>query len=621
MGEPAGFALMTVMATAGLIKALGTRNSFTSGPQDCNNKFWVSSEIYGHGAIHPIPDLDACDLAVILGMNPMVSKGSVLFLPNAMQRIRGIEKRGGRVWWVDPRRSESARSCGRHLAIRPGTDAVLLVWLLHEVAGTTRWTAAVGETPALADLERSLPALPLERVAQVTGLPREDLGALLTDLLHARSPIFHMSVGVNFGPFGSLCYVLLHALMLGLGNVDRPGGWLYHPIGLWVGKWGRLLGIGTQDRPSRIGGFRPVLDSLPGAILADEILTPGADRLRSLIVIAGNPIWSIPGEARLREAFRALDQLVVIDLFRSQTAEMAHAVFPGRTWLERADFTTLGMVIQNRKWLSYSKPVLPPWGESKSEWEILHRIMAEMRLGGPMGKYFHRHLAALDHDRWLVRAQWVLSRLLDRKGEGQGRAIKVLAPSHERRPHRASRHADRTLHLFSPAIRDEANRFERWWQNVRVEASRVDAKDGWSVLSLIGRRRSLMYNSWHGADGPGGGEGPALLHPATATKLGLAAPDFLELRQDGSRSIKLPWEASRDLAEDVVSVPHGLAGLNVNGIIPSGKDAAEPFSGQHFMTGIRVCARSAPKEDNAWTRGAGHGTSETSEIGLDSGNL
>lgn len=609
MGEPAGFGLMTLLATAAFTKALGTRNSFTSGPQDCNNKFWAAGEIYGHGAIHPIPDLDSCDLAVIIGMNPMVSKGSFMFLPDAMQRIRAIEKRGGRVWWVDPRRSESVRTCGRHLPIRPGTDIALLTWLIHELSATQGWAAAIRETPSLGDLKNALPSLPLELAERITGLDRDSLQALRTDFLKARSPILHMSVGVNFGPFGSLAYVLLHAAMLALGNVDRPGGWLYHPLGLRMGRWGPILGIGVQTQKSRIGGYVPVMDSLPGGILADEILTSGDDRIRALVVIAGNPIWSIPDETRLRQAFRSLDLLVVIDLFRSQTAEMAHAVLPGRTWLERADFATLGMVIQNREWLSYSKPVLPPAGESKSEWEILYRILAEMKVGGPVKTFLHRRLARLDHDRWLVRAQGLLSRLLDRKGKGRGRAIKVSAPTHEGRPSRASQHGDHTLHLFTPVLQAEVERLRKWLDRPRVEESKSEPKNEWIPLSMIGRRRPLMYNSWHGArtagrarsamdgrggcgsEGPGGGDGSALLHPSTVSALGLMVGRPIELRRDGSGAVSLRWESSEDVLSGVVSVPHGLAEANMNRLIPSGSAAIEPSSGQHIMTAIPVSAR------------------------------
>lgn len=593
MGEPAGYGLMTLLATPAFVKAIGTRNAFSSAPQDCNNKFWAAREIYGHEAIHPIPDFDRCDLAVIAGMNPMVSKGSYLFLPHGMEKIRAVEKRGGRVWWIDPRRTESVRSVGRHLPIRPGTDALLLTWLVQQVAQTPGWAEAVKITPTLNPLLADLPAVSLDDLARMTDLDPKAILSLRDDLLQARSPIIHMSVGVNFGPFGSLCYVLLHALMLGLGNVDRDGGWLYHPFGLWLGRHSKLLGIGTQRAKSRIGGFEPVLDSQPGAILAGEILTPGPDRIRALIVIAGNPLWSIPGETKLREALKALDLLIVIDLFRGQTAELAHAILPGRTWLERADFSTLGTVIQNRTWLSYSAPVLEPLGESKSEWEILFRILSAMHVGGPFRRLLHGALARWDHDRWLVRAQALLRRLFDRHGQGKGRAIPVAGPSAQGNASRASLHPDHTLHLCTPNILAETKRFVAWFSQIRSETPSLHGEDGWIPVSLIGRRRSLMYNSWHGLDGPGGGDGTALVHPATAARIGLATGQLLELRSNGGETLKMSWEASDGLPESVVSVPHGLTTINVNRLLPSGAEWVEPLSGQHIMTGIPASARRA----------------------------
>ena len=82
-----------------------------------------------------------------------------------------------------------------------------------------------------------------------------------------------------------------------------------------------------------------VADNLPTTTLADEILTPGeGEQLKALFVVAGNPILSAPNpRGRLTKAFKELDLLVSMDLFRSETAELADIhlqVRPGNdAWL------------------------------------------------------------------------------------------------------------------------------------------------------------------------------------------------------------------------------------------------------------------------------------------------
>src|SRR5262249_12605458 len=134
----------------------------------------------------------------------------------------------------------------------------------------------------------------------------------------------HMSVGVNQGPFGTLAYVALHAIAFVTKNLDRRGGLLFHPLAVRGADFARRLGLFSEQRTSRVGGFTSVMDTLPGGILADEILTEGEDRVRALVVVSGDPLLSIPGGARLRDALRALDLLVVIDLFENTTGREAH---------------------------------------------------------------------------------------------------------------------------------------------------------------------------------------------------------------------------------------------------------------------------------------------------------
>jgi len=133
-GNPTFFSFQNILFSTAFLEALGSPNHFASHSIDVNPKFDVSTQIYGLSIMHPIPDFDRTSLFICLGSNPVISQMSVLQLPNALARLQAIERRGGRVVMVDPRRTETASRVGEHLPILPGTDVYLLLGMLHVIA-------------------------------------------------------------------------------------------------------------------------------------------------------------------------------------------------------------------------------------------------------------------------------------------------------------------------------------------------------------------------------------------------------------------------------------------------------------------------------------------------------
>ena len=87
----------------------------------------ASNYMLGAGMLVPIPDIDRTDFMLIIGANPVVSNGSLMTAPGVLQRMKGIQKRGGKVVVVDPRKTKTAKIADQHIFIRPEKDAFLLV--------------------------------------------------------------------------------------------------------------------------------------------------------------------------------------------------------------------------------------------------------------------------------------------------------------------------------------------------------------------------------------------------------------------------------------------------------------------------------------------------------------
>ena len=109
-----------------------------------------------------------------------------------------------------------------------------------------------------------------------------------------------------------------------------------------------------------------------------------------------------------------------------------------------------------------------------------------------------------------------------------------------------------------------------------------------ATFTLICRRRRLGHNSWlHGAVHDGNAECVAWLAPADLLALGVPAGGELLLHTT-SATLRVSAVPDSGVPPKTVVVPHGVPGMNVNALLPTGVEMLEPISGQHFMTGIVV---------------------------------
>ena len=131
IGNPTAFNALASLHVGALLRALGVRRTFSSGTQDCANKFVASEAVFGSSTVHPIPDLEHTDLCLIIGENPRASQASFYSIPNVLGELRRATARGARIVFVNPRRIETPeRGIGDTVLIRPDTDVWFLAALL-----------------------------------------------------------------------------------------------------------------------------------------------------------------------------------------------------------------------------------------------------------------------------------------------------------------------------------------------------------------------------------------------------------------------------------------------------------------------------------------------------------
>lgn len=625
VGTAAGFSVLHPIFAQGFMTGLGSTSMYSSATQDCANKFAVAREMYGFPFTQPFPDLLRTECLVVAGANPIVSKWSFLQVPNPAQHLKAIEARGGRVFFVDPRRTESARTAGEHVFIRPDTDVFFFLAFLHELlaqGGVDRARVAAHTTGFDALAKLAEPWTP-ERCERVTKIPAAKLREMVTAYRTARGAALYSSTGVNMGSNGSLAFWLQEAINAISGNLDRPGGTLVGRGIFDFPAFGKRTGTLLRDERSRIGGFRSVNDAFPGGVLADEILTPGPKQVRALFVTGGNPLVTMANAGRLREAFSKLDLLVTVDLFKNETGSLAHYVLPATSPLERADLPfifPLMLGMQVKPYLQATRRVAQPPGEARDEATIyldLCRAAGVPLFGSKVAQRALELMKAVHarrhpHEPPSVPQETLLSLLL--RATGQGGFDALLAEPHGRlrAPHAGGDFLgervltdDRRVHLAPAALVAQAERV----LGAAYDREIADARR----LKLITKRAVTTHNSWtHNLPAFVEGErgtNHLYMHPDDAAAAGLASGDLADVSTD-TATVRLPVRLLADLMPGTVALPHGWGhqhatglsvasrtrGVNVNLLAADGPDRLEAVSGMAHLTGFVVDVRRAAGE-------------------------
>jgi anaerobic selenocysteine-containing dehydrogenase len=594
LGNPNAFNTFVGPAIASFLGQLGVRRHFSSGTQDCANKFAAGEAVFGTSTLHPVPDIGHTDHLLLLGENPRVSHMSFLSLPDPVAELRSAVRRGAVVRHVNPRRIEEPEAgTGEVVRILPDTDVYLLAAMLDTIfeEGREDAEALAEHGTRVVELRRFVARYPADRVAGLVGLPSGRIRELARDFASAPRAAVHMSTGANMGRQGTLVYWLVQMLSLSTGNLDREGGNLYSE-GFYPGaaRSGRTRPE-SQFFDGRHGRMRRIRGSWPGNLMADEILE-GDPPIRALFVVAGNPVLSVAGEDRMREALERLDLLVCLDLYRNATAELAHFVLPCTDGFERADVNIAGLGLQSRPYVQYSEAVVPPRGECREEWWILARLEQELGLSSVLDAGPEPDLTGrLDH---MLATRGI--DLEELRSEPRGRLLEPLTPGR----------------LFGHWIQTEDRRvdccppvFEKEGALLRCETICRELEAERGVLKLISLRTPSMHNSWyHNVEvlkRPHSRDNPLHMHPEDAAERGLAHGAAVRCHNRWG-SLTTTVACDDTLRRGVVAMTHGWGnqrtpgmslaqrhpGVNCNRLLPSGPDSWEPLSNQAFMTGIPV---------------------------------
>jgi anaerobic selenocysteine-containing dehydrogenase len=302
----------------------------------------------------PYADVVHSRLVLLWGHNPVSTA------PHFLPFLRQAQHRGCRVVVIDPRRTKSAEGADWHLAPLPGSDGALALGLAHvlveEGMHDEAWLQA--HTVGWPELRERLADFPPKRVANMTGLPEEDVVGLARLYGTCRPGLIKSNDGINRNRNGGQNVRAICCLPALTGQYGVRGGGLAYSTSGYL-QWDamavhRLLPQSRTVNMNRLG-----------AALLGEVADPP---IRSLFVFGANPAASSPNAGRIVEGLRRDDLFTVVhELFLTDTADYADLVLPATSQLEQTDLHKA----YGHTMLTYNRPAIAPLGECKSNWEVM----------------------------------------------------------------------------------------------------------------------------------------------------------------------------------------------------------------------------------------------------------
>ena len=347
-------------------RAFGIVRKSNALAQEKTGEAWVEGLMFGthtHGGFH-----DA-EVAIFLGKNPWHSHGFDE-ARRVLKEISNDETRSLIV--IDPRRTETADLADFWLQVRPGTDAFLLAAIgsviVNEGLTDDSW---LSENTVGAELTKSAFAkVPIADYSERCGIPENQIRDVARRIATAESVSTYEDLGIEMGPNSTLISYLHRAISILTGNFGKPGALGPHTS---VAPLFNYSAAGKEPLDPVTGG-KIISGLVPCNEIADGFLSDHPERSRAMFIESGNPVHSLAESEKFRQAMRAAECTVVIDVAMTETAEQADWVLPASSQYEKAEATFFSAAFPEN--MFHLRPaIIEPMEGTLSEPEIHSRLV------------------------------------------------------------------------------------------------------------------------------------------------------------------------------------------------------------------------------------------------------
>lgn len=333
-----------------------------------------------------IPEIENANLLLVFGYNGADSH------PIVARRIVKAKEKGAKIITVDPRVTETARISDMHLALKGGTNMILVNAFGNVLINENLYDKdfVANHTDNFEEYKKIVEPYTPEYAEKYTNIPADTIRQAMRQYAKAKDSMILYGMGVC--QFSQAVDVVkgLASLALLTGNLGRPN------VGIGPVR-GQNNVQGACDMgalPDVYPGYQKVTNpqirekfekawgvTLPSEIGVKITEVPHAvleeNKIKAYYIFGEDPVQSDPDASEVRETLDTCEFVVVQDIFMNKTALHADVILPATSWGEHD-----GVYSCADRGFQRIRKAIEPKGDVKTDWDIICRISTAM--GYPM---------------------------------------------------------------------------------------------------------------------------------------------------------------------------------------------------------------------------------------------
>jgi len=341
---------------------------------------------FGSGAMtNSINEIEGADVIFIIGSNTTEQH------PLIADRVLRAIKRGAKVIVADPRQIQAAKLCSLYLMHKPGSDVALLNGMMNVIIseGLEDKEFIAGRTENFESLKKTVADYTPEKSSEITSIPKEKIIQAARIYAQSKKSIILYAMGITQHSTGVDNVMSTANLAMLAGNVGKE----FTGVDPLRGQNNVQGACDVGALPNVFPGYQAVTDEKlrnkfekawkvnlppqPGLTVVEMFNGILEGKVKAMYIMGENPMITDPDLNHVEKALKALDFLVVQDIFLTETASLADIVLPGVSFAEKdGTFTSTERRIQR------IRKAIEPLGNSKPDWKIITELSS--RLGYTM---------------------------------------------------------------------------------------------------------------------------------------------------------------------------------------------------------------------------------------------
>lgn len=300
--------------------------------------------IFGSGAMtNSIREIEGMEVLFIVGSNTKESH------PVIANRMIKAYRRGAKIIIADPRKVPMVKFAEVFLNLRPGTDIALLNGIANVIVneGLHNKEFIAQNTSGFEAWKKSVDEFTPEYTEKITGVSKESIIKAARIYGKSRRAGIFYTMGITQHSCGTDNVRAVANLATLTGNIGRE----FTGVNPLRGQNNVQGASDAACLPNVYPGYQMVASpevrqkfekawgvplSAKAGLTSTEMMNAAAEgRIKAMYIMGENPIITDPNMHHTTEALRALDFLVVQDIFLTETAALADVVLPSSCFAEK----------------------------------------------------------------------------------------------------------------------------------------------------------------------------------------------------------------------------------------------------------------------------------------------